>query len=65
MVENSQIAGYNFVLQDCSGWNVDPVAMVSDDDDGPLEDDSLAEGHVAGHSQVVQLQQIRNGRKPL
>lgn len=31
MIQNPQIAGNNFVLQNCAGWNVDSVSVIRDD----------------------------------
>lgn len=36
MVHDAQVARYDFVLQHGAGWDVDPVSVVSDDDDGAL-----------------------------
>jgi hypothetical protein len=36
MVEYPEVAGYNLVLQNGSGWDVYPVTMVSNDDHGSL-----------------------------
>ena len=55
MVQNSQISRHDLVLQDGAGWDIDPVPMVGDDDDGPPETDPSAEGDVPGHREVVQL----------
>lgn len=36
MVHDAEVARYYFVLQHGAGWYVDPVPVVSDDDDGAL-----------------------------
>lgn len=36
VVHDAEVARYNFVLQHGAGWYVDPVSVVSDDDDGAL-----------------------------
>lgn len=36
MVHDAQVARYDFVLQHGAGWDVNPVSVVSDDDDGAL-----------------------------
>ncbi len=36
-------------------------SMVGNDDDGAAQDDPLAEGDVAGHGQVIQIQDVRDG----
>lgn len=36
MVHDAEVARNNFVLQHGAGWNVDPVSVVSNDDDGAL-----------------------------
>lgn len=37
VVHDAEVAWYDFVLQHGAGWDVDPVSVVSDDDDGPLD----------------------------
>ena len=63
MVQDSQISGDDLVLQDGSSWDVNPVPVVGDDDDGPPETHSFPEGDVPGHCEVVQLQHVRDGTK--
>ena len=65
MIKDPEISGHDFVLQDCSGRNVDPVTRIGDDDEGSSEGNASAEHHVTGNGQVVQLQDIRYGGKPL
>lgn len=36
MVHDAEVARYNLVLQHGAGWDVDPVPVVGDDDDGAL-----------------------------
>lgn len=36
MVHDAEVARNYFVLQHGAGWYVDPVSVVSDDDDGAL-----------------------------
>lgn len=36
MVHDAEVARYNFVLQHGAGWNINPVPVVGDDDDGAL-----------------------------
>lgn len=36
VVHDAEVARYYFVLQHGAGWYVDPVSVVSDDDDGAL-----------------------------
>lgn len=36
MIHDAEVARYDFVLQHGAGWYVDPVSVVSDDDDGAL-----------------------------
>ena len=64
MVQDSQISGDDLVLQDGSSWDVNPVPVVGDDDDSPPETDSLPEGDIARHSEMIQLQHVRDGAKP-
>ena len=63
MIKDPEISGHDFVLQDCSGRNVDPVTRIGDDDDGSSEGNASAEHHVTGNGQVVKLKHIRNGSK--
>ena len=39
MIQNSQIPRHDLVLKDSSGWNVNPVPVVGDDDDCSSETD--------------------------
>ena len=64
MVQDSQISGDDLVLQDGSSWDVNPVPVVGDDDDSPPETDSLPEGDIARHGEMIQLQHVRDGAKP-
>ena len=63
MVQDSEISRHDFVLQDGSSRDVNPVPVVGDDDDSPPETDTFPEGDVPRHSEVVQLQHVRNGTK--
>ena len=36
MIQYSEVAGNDFVLQNCTSGNVDAIAVVGDDDDGTL-----------------------------
>lgn len=65
VIENPEVSGNDFVFQNRSRRNVDPVSGVCDDDDGSAERNASAEHHVAGHRQVVQLQDVRNRSKSL
>ncbi len=60
MVQDPQVSGNNFVLKDRSGWDVDPVAGISYDDDCAAEGHASPEHDVARHCQVIQLQDVRN-----
>ena len=37
MIQNPQVARHYLVLENSPGWNVDTVAVVGDDDHGPLD----------------------------
>lgn len=37
VVHDAEVAWYDFVLQHGAGWDVDPVSVVGDDDDGALD----------------------------
>ena len=65
MVEDPEIAGDDLVLDDGARRDVDPVALVGDDDDGAPERDALPEGDVAADGQVVQLDDVRDAAEPL
>lgn len=56
MVEDPQATRDDLVVEDGTTGNVDSAAMVSHDDDGPLEDNVLAKGNISTDSQVVQFQ---------
>merc|ERR1719471_533848 len=64
MVQNSQIAGHDLVLQHGPGGDVDPVPVVGDDDHRPPQTDSSPEGDVPRHGEVVQLQHVGDGPEP-
>lgn len=36
MVQDAQVPGDDLVFQHGAGWNVDPISVVGDDDDGAL-----------------------------
>lgn len=36
MVHDAEVARYDFVLQHGAGWNINPISVVGDDDDGAL-----------------------------
>lgn len=36
MVQDAEVAGDNFVLEHGAGGDIDPIAVVGDDDDGSL-----------------------------
>ena len=55
MIHDPQVSRYNLVLNDGSGRNINPVAMVGNDDDRPFQADPLAKGDIPRHSEVVQL----------
>lgn len=37
VVQDAKVTGYDLVLEHGAGWNIDPIAVVGDDDDGSLE----------------------------
>lgn len=37
VVHDAEVARYDFVLQHGAGWNINPISVVGDDDDGALE----------------------------
>ena len=36
MIEDAEVAGYDLVLQESSGWDIDPLSVISDDDNSSL-----------------------------
>lgn len=58
MVQNAHITRHNLILQNSTGRNVDPVAMIGDDNHGTAQRYATTECHVAGHRQMVELDQI-------
>ena len=64
MVQDSEISRHDLVLQDGSSRDVDPVAVVGDDDDSPPETDTFPEGDIARHGEMIQLQHVGYGAKP-
>lgn len=36
VVQDAEVARYNFVLKHGASWNIDPISVVGDDDDGSL-----------------------------
>lgn len=52
------------VLEDGAVGQVDPAALVRDDDDRPAQRDVAPEPHVARHRQVVQLEHVRHRAEP-
>ena len=65
MVQNPQVSGDDFILEDRSGRDVDPVAGVCNDDDGAAEGHATPEHDVAGDCQVIQLQDVWNWSESL
>lgn len=64
MIQNSKISRYDLVFQDGASGDVDPVAMVGDDDDCPPETNTSAEGDITRYGEMIQLQHVRYGAKP-
>ena len=64
MVQNSQISRHDLVLQDGSSGDIDPVPVVGDDDDRSPEADTLPEGDITRHGEVVQLQHVGDRPEP-
>ena len=65
MVQDSEISRHDLVLQDGASGDVDPVAMVGDDDDCPPETNTSAEGDITRYGEMIQLQHVRNTGEPL
>lgn len=36
VVQDAEVARHDFVFQHGAGWNIDPIPVVGDDDDGAL-----------------------------
>jgi len=64
VVEDSKIAGHDLVLEDGSGRNVYPVAMICNDDNCSPNADPSTEGDVPGHCEVVQFKHVGYGTEP-
>merc|ERR1712088_1073419 len=63
VIENPEISRNDLVLEDRPGWNVDPVAVVCYDDHRASQAHSPAKSDIAGHSEVVELEHVRNTSK--
>lgn len=37
MVEDAEVSRYNFVFQHGASWNINPIPVVGNDDDGALQ----------------------------
>jgi len=61
MIQNAQVARDDLILENRTRWNIDSVSVIRNDDDRALETDILAKGHIAGNSQMVSLEHVRNG----
>ena len=61
MVDDPEVAGDDFVLEDGSVWDVDPVPVVGDHDHRPFQHHVPAEVDVARHRQMVQLKDLKSG----
>ena len=61
VVEYSEVAGHDLVLQDRPSGDVDPVPVVGDDDDCPPQTDSPAESHIPRHRQMVLVSPVQHG----
>ena len=53
-----EVTGHQPVLEDTAVGDIDPLALVRDDDDGTTESDVAAEVDVASDSQVVELDDL-------
>ena len=58
MIQDSEISGYDLVLQYGASGDVDLASFVGNYDDRALQRDPLAEGHIAGDRQMVQFQNV-------
>jgi len=65
MINNRYIPADQLVLQDAAVREVDPVALVGDDDDGAAEGDALPEPDVARDGEVVEFEDVRDALEPL
>lgn len=63
VVQNSHVAGDDLVLEDRAWRDVDSVSVVGDDDDGAAQRDAAPESDVAGHRQMVELDDVGNIRE--
>ena len=60
VVDDAQVSGNKLVLQARSIWDHDFASLVGDDDTGTGETDALAEPHISGNGQVVELGDVRD-----
>lgn len=79
MLKDSKIARDDLILKDGTGWNIDSITMVGNDDHRTLQHrrwpspsqirdthsqrNAFAEGHIARHRQTVQLQTVGDALK--
>jgi len=55
MIQNPQVTADNFILQNSTTRNIDPVAMVSNDDDSSFQGHTSAESNISWDSQMVKF----------
>jgi len=61
MIDDAQVARDQLVFQARPIWNHDPVALVGNDDTCPRQTDTLAEPHVTGDGEMIQLGDVGYG----
>ena len=65
VVQDPEVARYDLVLEHGARRDVDLLALVGDDDHFAAEGDVPAEGHVAGHGEVVEVHEVGDAAQAL
>ena len=65
MVQNTKVARNDFVLKICPGWDINTIAVVSNDDDSALESDITTKSYISRDGQVIKFQNVGDGLETL
>lgn len=60
MIQNPHVARHDFVLQNGTGRNVDPIAVVRNDNHRSAQRNAPTKRHITRHGQMVQLNHVRH-----
>lgn len=55
MIQDPEIPGHDLVLEDGTGWNIDAIAVIRDNDHRSSEHDTFSERDIAGDRKVIEL----------